>query len=233
MLKLSQIKAVLIDLDGTLLDTIADLACAANLMRHEFSLPDLPTERIATFVGKGADVLVHRAMTDSSDGRLADGKFGAARAAFERHYTQENGRSAKPYPGVVEGLQAMRSAGLQLACVTNKPQGFTDPLLERQQLDGFFDLVLGGDALPRKKPDPMPLLHIAQEFGVPADRCLMIGDSINDAQAARAAGMPVLLVPYGYNEGHDVARLDSDGIVTSLAQAASLVATPDLSQKRA
>lgn len=233
MSKLSQIEAVLIDLDGTLLDTIADLASAANLMRNEFSLPDLPTTRVASFVGKGADVLVHRAMTDSPDGRLADREFAAARDAFGRHYTVENGRSATPYPGVIEGLDAMRSAGLRLACVTNKPQAFTDPLLARQQLDGYFDLVLGGDALARKKPDPMPLLHIASEFGLPPDRCLMIGDSVNDAQAARAAGMPVLIVPYGYNEGHDVAQLDSDGIVSSLAQAASLVATPDPGQERA
>ncbi len=223
MSKLFNVKAVLIDLDGTLLDTIADLASAANLVRTEFSLPELPLERIASFVGKGADVLVHRAMTDSADGQLAETEFAVARATFDRHYTRENGRSAKPYAGVLAGLTAMKSAGLRLACVTNKPQVFTDPLLKRQEMDGFFELVVGGDALPRKKPDPLPLLHIAERFGLLPAECLMIGDSINDAQAARAAKMPVLLVPYGYNEGHDVAQLDSDGIVSSLEQAAALV----------
>lgn len=217
------IKAVLIDLDGTLLDTIADLAAAANLMRNEFELDNLPLERIASFVGKGADVLVHRAMTDSPDGQLKAAEFGPARISFDRHYSAENGRSAQPYPGVLAGLEKLHSAGLRLACVTNKPQAFTDPLLLRQQMSVFFELVLGGDALAEKKPHPMPLLHVAEQFDLLPSQCLMIGDSGNDAQAARAAGMPVLLVPYGYNEGQDVAQMDSDGIVLSLEQAAATV----------
>ena len=217
------IKAVLFDLDGTLLDTIADLAAAANLMRNELGLADLPLARISSFVGKGADVLVHRTMTDDADGRLEAAAFKTARASFDRHYTEQNGLTAQPYPGVLEGLEKLRAAGVPMACVTNKPQAFTDPLLGRQGLSRYFEHVLGGDALARKKPDPMPLLHLAGLFGLAPAHCLMVGDSVNDAQAARAAGMPVLLVPYGYNEGLDVAGIDSDGIVSSLEQAALMV----------
>lgn len=220
---INDIQAVFIDLDGTLLDTIADLAAAANLVRADFGLAALPEARLSSFVGKGADVLVHRAMTDSPDGELDTARFREARASFDTHYTAENGRWAKPYPGVIAGLDRMKAAGLFLACLTNKPQAFTDPLLVAQDLARYFALTLGGDALPKKKPDPLPLTHAARHFGLPVSRCLMIGDSVNDAQAARAAGMPVLLVPYGYNEGRDVATIDSDGIVDTLDQAADLI----------
>jgi len=217
------IRAVFIDLDGTLLDTIADLAAAANRVRADFGLAALSEARLAGFVGKGADVLVHRAMTDSPDGQLDNPRFTAARAAFDTHYTTENGRWARPYPGVMAGLERMRAAGLTLACITNKPQSFTEPLLQAQALAGYFELTLGGDALPAKKPDPLPLTHAAAHFGLPASQCVMIGDSVNDAQAARAAGMPVLLVPYGYNGGRDVRTIDSDGIVGTLNEAADLI----------
>ncbi|MFK7964144.1 MAG: phosphoglycolate phosphatase [Burkholderiaceae bacterium] len=220
---MENIKAVFIDLDGTLLDTIADLAAAANRVRADFDLAALPREQLEGFVGKGADVLVHRSMTGSLDGQLDTERFHAARASFDKHYTRENGRSAKPYPGVLAGLEKMKAAGLSLACLTNKPQSFTDPLLDAQGLAEFFALTLGGDALPRKKPDPLPLTHAAVHFGLAPAQCVMVGDSVNDAQAARAAGMPVLLVPYGYNEGRDVATIDSDGIVGSLDKAADLI----------
>jgi phosphoglycolate phosphatase len=212
--------AVVIDLDGTLLDTIADLAAAANLMRAEFGLPPLPLQQVATYVGKGAEVLVHRALSGSMDGTIDAGSHARAHAAFLRHYAVENGRSAKPYPCVVEGLEAMRSKGLRLACVTNKPAAFTGPLLARSGLSRYFELIVSGDTVARKKPDPMPMLHVAQSFGVPASQVVAIGDSVNDALAARAAGMAVLAVPYGYNEGRDVRSLDTDGIVATLLEAA-------------
>ena len=222
-MRIENIKAVFIDLDGTLLDTIADLAAAANGVRADFGLAPLPQDQLASFVGKGADVLVHRSMTGSIDGQLDTERFRLARASFDKHYISENGRSAKPYPGVLAGLEKLKAAGLCLACLTNKPQAFTDPLLSAQGLADFFALTLGGDALPRKKPDPLPLTHAAAYFGLAPAQCVMVGDSVNDAQAARAAEMPVLLVPYGYNEGRDVATIDSDGIVGSLDQAADLI----------
>jgi phosphoglycolate phosphatase len=216
-------RAVIIDLDGTLLDTVADLAAATNLMRIELGLAPLPEATVASYIGKGADVLVHRALGGGLAARVDTGLHARGHAAFMRHYAVENGRHARPYAGVREGLDAMRAKGLRLACVTNKPQAFAEPLLARCGMAGDFELVLGGDALPRRKPDPMPMLHAAHRLGVPAGSVVAIGDSVNDALAARAAGMPVLAVPYGYNEGRDPRSLDVDGIVDSLLQAAGLI----------
>jgi phosphoglycolate phosphatase len=216
-------RAVLIDLDGTLLDTIADLAAAANAALADLGMAARPVEMMATFVGKGVEVLMHRALTGILDGRAEPARFGPAIEAFHHHYERINGLHSTLYPGVIEGLDAMRGMGLTLACVTNKPQSFSDALLERTGLARYFELVLGGDALPRKKPDPMPLIHACERMGVPVSEAVMIGDSVNDALAARAAGMPVFIVPYGYNEGHDVHSLDVDAIVDSLDHASSLL----------
>lgn len=216
-------RAVILDLDGTLLDTAADLAAAVNRMLHELGRDPLPEATVAAYVGKGAEVLVHRALGGGLDAQVDPLLHARGHHAFLRHYRDTNGLHARLYEGVREGLGAMRAKGLRLACVTNKPQAFADPLLERCGLRDEFEIVLGGDALPAKKPDPMPLLHAAHHFGVvPAD-VVAIGDSVNDALAARAAGMTVLIVPYGYNEGRDVASLDVDGIVGSLAEAARLI----------
>ena len=217
------VSGVILDLDGTLLDTVADLAAAVNAMLADLGRPPLTLERVRNFVGKGAEVLVHRALTGAPDGRADAARFAAALESFLHHNRRENGLHAHLYAGVVDGLAAMRAAGLRLAVVTNKPHAFTVPLLAQQGLSGFFELVVSGDSLPRKKPDPMPMLHVSERFGVPPARILAIGDSINDALAARAAGMPVMAVPYGYNEGREVQSLDVDAIVESLLQAASLV----------
>jgi phosphoglycolate phosphatase len=220
------LRAVLIDLDGTLLDTIADLAAAANAALADLGQAPRPLATMSTFVGKGVEVLMHRALTGELDGRADPDRFERGIDAFHHHYELINGRHAELYPGVLEGLEAMRAMGLQLACVTNKPQSFSEALLERTGLAGYFQLVLGGDALPRKKPDPMPLLHACERFGVAPAEALMIGDSTNDAQAARAAAMPVFIVPYGYNEGRDPRSIDADAIVDSLAAACALIRGP-------
>lgn len=201
------IRAVLVDLDGTLMDTAPDLAAAANGMRAESGLPPLPVERIATFVGKGADVLVHRALTDALEGIAPAERFGAARDAFYRHYHRVNGTAAVLFDGARDALAQLRAAGLRLACVTNKPREFTVPLLARMRLDVAFDAIVAGDDVPQKKPHPALLLAACAALGVPAPQAVMIGDSINDALAARAAGMPVLLVETGYNEGEPVRTL--------------------------
>ncbi|NYT22274.1 phosphoglycolate phosphatase [Alcaligenaceae bacterium] len=213
-------QAVLIDLDGTLLDTIPDLAAAANAMLAELGAAQLPLADIATFVGKGTEVLVRRCLTD---GRLPADDAGTARAlaVFNRHYHAVNGRAARLYPGVREGLRAFREQGARLAVVTNKPTEFTLPLLESSGLSEWFSVVVCGDTCPRKKPDPLPLLHACGLLGCPPGRALAIGDSINDALAARAAGITVLAVPYGYNEGRDIHSLDIDGIVFRLDEAAA------------
>jgi phosphoglycolate phosphatase len=217
-------RAVLIDLDGTLLDTAPDLAAAVNRMLAELGREPLPLARVASFVGKGAEVLVHRALADHLDGRAPPALLEPALRAFLRHYEDTNGRHAVIYPGVREGLAAMRAAGLALACVTNKPQAFAEPLLARMGLADAFVFVQGGDELPLRKPDPLPLQHAAARLRVPPELTVAIGDSLNDAQAARAAGMAVFAVPYGYNEGADVRGLDVDAIVDSLIQAAGLIA---------
>ncbi|OWT59225.1 phosphoglycolate phosphatase [Candidimonas nitroreducens] len=215
--------AALLDLDGTLLNTIPDLADASNAMLAELGLEELPQEQVATYVGKGTPHLVARLLQerDTEAGRAdPQARFQQALAAFLRHYHACNGRRAVLYPGVVEGLQAMRAQGMKLAIVTNKPTEFTPPLLRMKGLDAYFDHVVCGDTCAEKKPHPMPLLHACELLGVQTAQALAIGDSLNDAQAARAAGVHVLAVPYGYNEGASVHDLDVDAIVSSIEDAA-------------
>lgn len=214
-------QAVLLDLDGTLLDTIPDLATAANGMLADLGARVLPQADIATFVGKGTENLVRRCLADARTGLpVDDDTVARALAIFNRHYHAVNGREARLYPGVLEGLAALRAQGLRLAVVTNKPTEFTLPLLEHSGLAPWFGVVVCGDTCPRKKPDPEPLLHACALLGCAPGRALAIGDSVNDALAARAAGIPVLAVPYGYNEGHDIHSLDIDGIVFGIDEAA-------------
>jgi phosphoglycolate phosphatase len=218
-----RVRAVMIDLDGTLLDTIPDLAVAANLMLAELARPPLDESLIRTFVGKGIPRLVERALTGSPDGVAAPDLFARALPVFERCYAGVNGRHATIYPGVKEGLDQLRERGFPLACVTNKAGVFTLPLLEHMGLAPYFAEVVAGDSLPKKKPDPLPLTHTCEKFGILPRDMLMIGDSLNDAQAARSAGCPVFCVPYGYNEGRDVRELDIDAIVPSILEATRLI----------
>ena len=218
-----RVKAVTIDLDGTLADSIPDLAAAANGMLRELGHAELPPDLIKSFVGKGIPRLVERALAGSIDGTASPVQMEQALPIFERHYAEVNGRYSALYPGVKEGLLALRAMELPLACVTNKSGRFTVPLLEYLGIAEYFDQVIGGDALPQKKPHPAQLLHACKGFGIAPQDMLMIGDSLNDAQAARAAGCPVFCVPYGYNEGQDVRSLDVDAIVPSLIEAKRLI----------
>lgn len=217
------VKAVTIDLDGTLLDTISDLAAAANMMLAELERPPLPEALIRTFVGKGIANLVERTLSGRIDGNAEPALIERAMPIYERCYTQMNGKHATIYPGVQEGLDRLRGLGIPLACVTNKSTRFTLPLLDMVGFAPYFEHVVAGDTLAKKKPDPDPLLHASKAFGVAPRDMLMIGDSLNDTQAARAAGCPVFCVSYGYNEGHDVHALDTDAVVATLDEAASLV----------
>jgi phosphoglycolate phosphatase len=215
------IKAVTIDLDGTLLDTIPDLAAAANMMLTELGRPPLDIEVIRTFVGKGITRLVERTL--DADGSPDQALLARALPIFERCYMQVNGRHTTIYPGAKEGLDRLRAQGFPLACVTNKSGRFTLPLLDNVGLASYFKTVVSGDTLERKKPEPDPLLHAAAVLDIAPRDMLMIGDSLNDTQAARAAGCPVFCVTYGYNEGHDVRDLDTDALVDSLVEAAALI----------
>ena len=208
---------VLLDLDGTLVDTVDDLAAAANAALADNGLAAVEAGVVAGFVGKGVEMLVRRCL--SHLGR--DGQDPSAiLAAFERHYARLNGTLSMPYPGVVRGLDSMQAQGLQLGVATNKPARFSRPLLAAHGLDQAFSVVACGDTVPRKKPHPDMILHAARTWGMNPEALLMIGDSANDAAAARAAGCRVWLVPYGYREGLELRDIDCDGIVADLSIAA-------------
>ncbi len=214
------VRAVLFDLDGTLLDTVPDLHAAVSAMLADLGRPPLPLDAIRSYVGRGIGNLVKRALAGALDVDEAAAPPADALASFKRHYARENGRTATLYPGVIDGLEAMKKMALPLAVITNKASAFTLPLLELTGLAAYFDVVVSGDVLPRIKPDPMALVWTCGRLDVSPADALFIGDSINDFRAARAAACHVFLVPYGYNEGRDVHELDGDAIVPTIAAAA-------------
>lgn len=216
--------AAIIDLDGTMVDTLGDFAQALNRMLADLALQAIVPAHIERMVGKGSEHLIksvlHHVLAQAGQAPAAintEAIYPQAWARYQHHYLAINGQYAQVYPGVPEGLHALRSAGLRLACLTNKPTAFALPLLRAKGLDGFFDQVFGGDAFERKKPDPLPLVKTCAALGSAPARTLMVGDSSNDAQAARAAGCPVVLVTYGYNHGQPATDVDADGWVGSLA----------------
>jgi phosphoglycolate phosphatase len=217
------IRAAIVDLDGTMLHTMPDFEVALNGMRAQYGLAPISQATIEPMVGKGGDKLVRDVLSLDFDAARVDATFADAKAAYERHYLAINGDRATLYPDVIEGLRALKEQGLRLACVTNKQIAFTLPLLDKMGLAPFFELVYGGDSLPRKKPDPLPLLQVCLDFELSAQQVVAIGDSSNDAEAARGAGCRVLSVPYGYNHGKPVHDIDSDGIVETLLEAANLI----------
>ncbi len=217
------VKVIMIDLDGTLLNTADDLALSANLMLKDLGMPEQSTSTICSYIGKGIQKLVKRTLTGQLDGEPDSALFAKALPIYEKHYANNLSVNTRPYSGVLEGIKAMQQAGFKLACITNKAEAFTLPLLHATHLYDQFEIILSGDSLPKKKPDPMPLLHICKHFNVHPHEALLIGDSLNDAIAARAAGCHVFCVTYGYNEGRNVYELDCDSIVDSLLDASKLV----------
>ncbi|MDB5869440.1 MAG: phosphoglycolate phosphatase [Polaromonas sp.] len=222
--------AAIIDLDGTMVDTLGDFVAAINLMLADLLPPGfvaLDAATVGRMVGKGSEHLVisvlnHvQAQADSAQAAIdLVAGYSQAQACYQTHYAAVNGQHSTLYPGVLEGLRGLREAGLPLVCLTNKPAGFARSLLRLKGLDGFFSEVFGGDSFERKKPDPLPLIKTCAFLGTAPGRTLMVGDSSNDALAARAAGCPVLLVTYGYNHGQPVRGVDADGFVDSLAELA-------------
>jgi phosphoglycolate phosphatase len=217
------IRGVIVDLDGTMLHTAQDLHIAINRMRDGLGLAPLDLDTAISFVGKGAENLVRKTIGVDFSPSDVELRFAEAMALFEKHYFDVNGEFATAYPGVHEGLQEMQAKGLRLACVTNKPMAFTLPLLKKTGLHDYFEVIYGGDSFAKKKPDPMQLLQVCADFSLTPAQIVAIGDSINDSQAARAAGCKVLNVPYGYNHGQAIQDVDSDGIVSSLLDAAHLI----------
>ncbi|MGV3655935.1 MAG: phosphoglycolate phosphatase [Noviherbaspirillum sp.] len=224
------IRAAMVDLDGTMVDSSTDLIAAVNLMLAELGMAQVEHDAALRLIGKGSDHLVRSALAlsasacalaaEGGDGDAGLQLFPRARESFLRHYAHVNGHHSVVFPGVEQGLQALLAKGWKLACLTNKPTAFTLPLLKAKGLDRYFSQVFGGDAFSRLKPDPLPLLKTCEALGTRPEQTLMIGDSSNDARAARAAGCPVVLVTYGYNHGAPVREEDADGFIDSLAELA-------------
>ena len=213
------VKMVMIDLDGTLINSAPDLAASANRMLEALDMPTYETKQVAQWIGNGVSRLVKRALTGEMNAEPDPELYERGYKVFLEAYGELVSDQSRPYPGVVEGLKKLQAAGFQLACITNKAEAFTVPLLKDLDLYKYFKLVISGDTLAKKKPDPLPLLHACEYFGITPDHGVLIGDSINDTQAARNAGMPVLLVPYGYNRGQDVRELEPEAVIQTLEEA--------------
>jgi phosphoglycolate phosphatase len=234
-------RAVAIDLDGTLLDTVGELATAINMMLvkvgHPSAMPiehravleaianrELPEAAVRNMVGKGLANLVTQALTAALGHAPSPELAAHALGVYQECYLEVLGTSAVPYDGVIAGLDCMHALGLRLACITNKATRFTLPLLERTGLAQRFEHIVCGDTYEKRKPDPLPLVKTAERFGCTTAELLMIGDSVNDVTAARAAGCPILCVPYGYNEGQPVDNLDFDDMIQDLSEACAWIA---------
>ncbi|MDO8412623.1 MAG: phosphoglycolate phosphatase [Gallionellaceae bacterium] len=216
------VKAILIDLDGTLLHTAPELAEAANRMLRDMGRPPASQDLLMSYIGNGISWLVKRALTGDMHAEPDSALYERALPIFEKHYAALLLQS-KPFDGVIAGLNAMQAAGFRLGCITNKVARYTEPLLKGIGMADYFEIVLSGDSLPEKKPHPMPLLHAAKFFGAPVEQVLLIGDSLNDTIAARAAGCPVVCVPYGYNHGEPVDGLDLDAVIPDLTAVMQLI----------
>jgi phosphoglycolate phosphatase len=207
--------AAILDLDGTLVDTLGDFEVAIGRMLAELGLAPVDRDFIEHTIGKGGEHLIRSTLARAG---AEASLYPQAWASYQAHYRAVNGEFAAVYPGAREGVERLAAAGLGLACVTNKPFGFADTLLERKALRAHFAQVYGGDSFARKKPDPLPLLEACKALGSTPARTLMVGDSSNDAAAARAAGCPVVLVRYGYNHGEPIDGVDADAFVDRIDQ---------------
>jgi phosphoglycolate phosphatase len=203
-----------------MVDTLADFVAALDLMLDELRLPRVASHDVAGFIGKGGEFLVRSVLAQSKGTEPSAPELAPALGRFWHHYDGVNGRYSRVYPGVAEGLQRLHQRGLKLACVTNKPTAESVALLRAFGLERFFNEVSGGDRFARLKPDPLPLVKTCEALGHTPQQTLMVGDSLNDVRAARAAGCPVVLVTYGYNHGEPVRSANADGYVDSIADLA-------------
>jgi phosphoglycolate phosphatase len=215
---LLSVKLVLFDLDGTLVHSAPDLAYAANRMLDELRQPLQPVERITRWVGDGMVRLVKRALTGEMDGEPPPELLERGVASFERHYAENLTRYTRPFPGVVAALETLRDRGFVMGCATNKPEAFTRPLLAQLGLAQYLRIVVGGDSVAARKPDPLPLQWACSRARTRPAQAVMVGDSANDVLGARAAGLRVIAVTYGYNQGRNVRELEPDVVVDSAAE---------------
>lgn len=219
-----QPKMILCDLDGTLVDSVPDLTFCVDAMMERLGRAPRGEAAVRTWVGNGVEKLVCRALTGQLEGEPDAADYALAYPLFLALYAENTYNRSILYPGVREGLDFLASAGYPLGCVTNKAAQFTEPLLSHLGIRERFTLVVSGDSLPRKKPDPMPLLHAADHFGVAPAEALMIGDSVSDVKAARAAGFGILCMSYGYNHGEDIRDSNPDAVIDSMVELKGLLA---------
>jgi phosphoglycolate phosphatase len=219
------VKVIMVDLDGTLAHTAPEISAAANLMLADLNRPTLPVSQVESYIGEGVVVLIKRCLNSQSNINQLNAEPDAllmaqAEPIFFTHYAN-NAADSKPFYGVIEGLKALRGKGFKLACVTNKPEKFTIPLLKKSGLDEFFEIVVSGDSLSKKKPDPMQLQHICAKLGVHTFEALLVGDSDTDIAAAHAAGCFIVTVPYGYNQGRTIDESKVDATIADLTELVS------------
>lgn len=217
------LQSILIDLDGTLVDSIPDITSAVNVMMAEFGLRHHSEEQVRTWVGSGARRLVQRALADVNGATDTGDEFERACAVFFKAYEQGVCERTRLFPGVEEALVSLRAEGLKLSCVTNKPRHLAVTLLRTLGVSEYFSVIAGGDSVSRQKPDPAVLRYAVQKLGTPAAACLMVGDSVNDVEAARAAGIKVVCVTYGYNHGGDIRDAEPDAVIDNLTELRSVV----------
>ncbi len=209
---------VLLDLDGTLVDSIPDLAYSVNKTLLELSMSERDINSIRNWVGNGIEKLLHRALTDDIDGEAESELFDNSFEKFMTHYAENNCALSTCYPGVREGIDYLKTKNIKIGCVTNKRGQFVEPILEKLGLMDDMSIIIAGDTLAKKKPDPLPLLHAASTSETDPKQSLMIGDSESDVKAARAAGFQIVCVSYGYNHGNDIRDTNPDAVVDSLAE---------------
>jgi len=214
---------ILIDVDGTLVDSVPDLAYCVDEMMDRLGRTGHGEAKVRNWVGNGVERLVRRALIGQLDGEPPEADFEQAYPIFMELYRDNTSKRSRLYPGIREGLDWLASAGYHLGCVTNKAAQFTEPLLRDLGVRDAFQIVISGDTLPRKKPDPLPLLHAAGFFGVAPKQALMVGDSVSDVKAARAAGFSIVCMSYGYNHGMDIREAGPDAVIDSLVEIRSLL----------
>ena len=214
---------ILIDVDGTLVDSVPDLAFCVDTMMTALGRPPHGEARVREWVGNGVERLVRRALVGALQGEPDEADFDRAYPLFLDLYAENTSKRSCLYPGVREGMDLLKSAGYQLGCVTNKAAQFTEPLLKDLGIFDDFSIVISGDTLSTKKPDPAPLLHAAEFFGCEPANALMIGDSVSDVAAARAAGFQIVCMTYGYNHGVDIREAAPDAVIDSFVEVKPLL----------
>ena len=211
-------KLIMIDVDGTLVDSVPDLAYCIDEMMQKLGLQKWGEDKVRHWVGNGIPKLVERALTGELEGRPIKEVFDKAYPIFLDLYEDNNSQRSYLYDGVREGLDYLISQGYQLGCVTNKSEQFTHPLLKALGIFNDFKIIISWDTLAKRKPDPMPLLYCAEHFNLKPKECLMLGDSVSDVKAARAAGFDIICMSYGYNHGNDIADENPDLVIDSMKQ---------------